>query len=472
MTARSRERGSHAGRPRNYGLPFTVPGLSGLGSPGSLRNGRRSSPAPAGPSVAAELPVTPAGPGAVLPGDAQGPAAVSRLSVPPPPNGAPRPSDAPPPGGPARRRGHRHRKPPSERRSSLSRKYRLPAALLVVIGVLGVGFANGFGGAGSAVSTVQAFLLDWQQGDYTQAAALTSGGTGPVRAQLAAAYTDLDATNAFFAMSGVTQHGDTAVATYKATVDLAQAGQRWSYSGQFGLTSRNGQWVVDWAPSVINPHLGAGDRLAVVTAYAPRAGVVDTDGQSLLAKTAAYRVGVYPGKLKDPAATAAAFAAATGLDEQQVLGQIQSAPPSDFLSLLTLAPAGMRSLSPKLSKVPGLSHQQQAERLFSSSAPEVVGQVGTENASELRQEGAAYQPGMTVGLTGFEQMFQTDLIGTPTSSVVVVNAAGRTVAKLWSSPGGHAGTPVRTTLTVGSSEGLIGLICTLPCSWFSVRYCA
>ena len=308
-----------------------------------------------------------------------------------------------------------------------------------------MGFTNGFGGAGSAAPTVQAFLLDWQQGNYAHAAALTNGGTGPVRAQLAAAYTDLDATNAFFAMSGVTQHGDTAVATYKATVDLAQAGQQWSYTGQFKLVSRDGRWLVDWAPSVVNPQLGAGDRLAVVTSYPQRAQIEDMDGQTLISKSADYQVGLYPGRLKNPVATAA-FAAVTGLDEQQVLGQIQAAPPGAFLPLLTLDPAGYGSLWPKLAKVPGLSHQQQAERLFSSSAQEVVGQVGTENSNELREEGAAYQPGMTVGLTGFEQMFQNDLIGTPTTSVVVVNAAGRNVATLWSSPGGHAGTPVRTTL--------------------------
>jgi cell division protein FtsI/penicillin-binding protein 2 len=322
----------------------------------------------------------------------------------------------------------------------------MAAALVVVIGVFAVGFANGFGGAGSAEPTAQAFLLDWQQGSYAQAAAFTNGGTVPVRTQLAAAYTDLDATNAFFAMKGVTQHGDTAVATYKATVDLAQAGQQWSYTGQFGLTSKNGQWVVDWAPSVINPRLGAGDRLAVVTTYAPRAGVLDMDGQSLLAKSADYRIGVYPGKLKNPVATAAGFAAATGLDEQQVLGQILSAPPSDFLSLLTLDPADYRSRWPKLAKVPGISYQQQAERLFSSSAQEVVGQVGAEDSDDLRQEGAAYQPGMTVGVSGFEKDFQSELIGTPTTSVVVVNAVGRGMATLWSSPGGHAGTPVLTTL--------------------------
>ncbi len=188
------------------------------------------------------------------------------------------------------------------------------------------------------------------------------------------------------------------------------------------------------------------------------------DGQPLIAKSADYRIGVYPGKLKNPAATAAAFAAVTGLDEQQVLGQIQSAPPSDFLSLLTLDPAGYRSLWPKLSKVPGLSHQQQAERLFSSSAQEVVGQVGTENSNELREEGAAYQPGMTVGLTGLEQIFQDELIGTPTTSVVVVNAAGRNVATLWSSPGGHAGTPVRTTLNSQQQAAAVNTLAGGPSS--------
>ena len=171
---------------------------------------------------------------------------------------------------------------------------------MVVIGVFGVGFADGFGGEGSAEPTVQAFLLDWQQGNYAQAAALTNGAAGQVSAQLAAAYTDLDATNSFFSMTGVTQHGDTAVATFRATVDLAQAGQQWSYTGTFGLTSKNGSWVVDWAPSVINPRLAAGDRLAVVTTYAPRAAVADMNGQPLVAVSRGLPDRRLPGQAEAP----------------------------------------------------------------------------------------------------------------------------------------------------------------------------
>ena len=184
----------------------------------------------------------------------------------------------------------------------------------------------------------------------------------------------------------------------------------------------------------------------MVTAFAPRAVVADMNGQPLVAATEDYRIGVYPGRLKHPAATAAGLSAVTGLNPQQVLGRIQAAPPSDFLSLLTLDPDGFSSLWPKLSTVPGLTRQRSTERLFDSAAQEAVGEIGTENSSVLRDEGAAYLPGMTVGLTGLEKAYQDELIGTPITSVVVVNAAGHSTATLWSSAGGHAGTPLLTTL--------------------------
>jgi cell division protein FtsI/penicillin-binding protein 2 len=409
VTARSRERGSHAGRPRGTGLPFTVPGLHG----------------------------TPVNGAAPRPVDALTPGGSQRTAPSPPP--------ARPAGAAPRARASRHRKPP-ERRALPSKALRTVAGLAVAVIVLGVGYITGFGQGGSAEPTVQAFLFDWEQGKYAQAAALTNGPAGEVSAQLAAAYTDLDATNQFFAMDHIAQHGNTAVATFRATVDLAQAGQQWSYTGTFGLTLVNGTWVIDWAPSVINPRLAAGDRLAVVTEFAPRAVVADMNGQPLVAATDDYRIGVYPGRLKHPGATAAGLSAVTGLNAQQVLGHIQAAPPSDFLSLLTLDPDGFNSLWPKLSTVPGLTRQRSTERLFDSAAQEAVGEIGTENSSVLRDEGAAYLPGMTVGLTGLEKAYQDKLIGTPVTSVVVVNAAGHSTATLWASAVGHAGAPLLTTL--------------------------
>jgi cell division protein FtsI/penicillin-binding protein 2 len=319
--------------------------------------------------------------------------------------------------------------------------------MVLVVGVLCIGFATGFGGQGSAEPTVQAFLLDWNLGRYAQAAALTTGNTGQVVSQLAAAYTDLDASSTFFAMNSVTQQGDRATATFKATVDLAEGGQQWTYTGTFSLAIKNGQWLVDWAPNVINPKLGPGDRLAVLTAFPQRGMIEDVDGRPLLAQSTDYHVGVYPGRLSNASRTAAEFSQITGLNEQQVLGQIRAAPPLRFLSLLTLDPASpsFSAVWPRLAKVPGLTYERKAERVFDSPAAEVVGTIGTENSSELRAEGAAYQPGETVGVAGLEQAYQDQLAGTPSTSIVVVNAAGRIVTTVGNMPG-QAGTPVRTTL--------------------------
>jgi cell division protein FtsI/penicillin-binding protein 2 len=333
----------------------------------------------------------------------------------------------------------------------------MAAVLVLVAAAFVVGFSNGFGSEGSAEPAVQAFLLDWEQGKYAQAAALTNGSAGTVTAELAAAYTDIDATNAFFAMKSVTQHGSTAVAQYQATVDLAQPGEQWTYTGQFRLSMVNGQWVIDWAPEVISPGLGAGDRLAVLTSFPQRAPITDMNGQPLVGKSADYHIGVYPSRLVNQAVTAAKFSAATGLDRQQVLGEIQSAPPDSFLSLLTLEPDEFTAKWPDLAKVPGLGYVRRTERLFESLAQQTVGDVGTEISPMLREEGAAYEPGMTIGQTGLEKIYQDNLVGTPTTSVVVLNATGQRVSTLWSSPG-RAGTPLQTTLSMKDQDAAVAAL--------------
>ena len=268
------------------------------------------------------LPDAPEGPGGLVP---PGGSSVQQ----------PSPSAAPPKSRPPRSGGSRHRKQ-TARKGWLSRKQKMAAVLALVVAALGFGLTDGFGSEASAEPAVQAFLLDWDQGHYAQAAALTDGAPGQVTAELAAAYTDVDATNAFFSLKSVTQHGSTAVAEFQATVDLAQSGQQWTYTGRFLVTSSGGQWTIHWTPSVINPSLAAGDRLAVVTTFPQRAQITDMNGQPLVTESADYQVGVYPDRLANEAATAAKFSAVTGLDEQQVLGQIQAAPPNSFLSLLTL----------------------------------------------------------------------------------------------------------------------------------------
>src|SRR4029077_490697 len=106
-----------------------------------------------------------------------------------------------------------------------------------------------------------------------------------------------------------------------------QQGRVWTYQGHFGMRRVSGDWKVIWAPSVINPNLGPGERLAVVTRFPPRSAVLDAQGNPLQLPAPAYALGVWPERLSNPAATAQAFASRTRLQAGQVLGQITAAPP-------------------------------------------------------------------------------------------------------------------------------------------------
>jgi cell division protein FtsI/penicillin-binding protein 2 len=312
--------------------------------------------------------------------------------------------------------------------------------------VLVIGLATGFGSEPSAEPAAQAFLLDWQQQRYAAAGALTTTSPGTAAAGLEGAFAQLDATQMFLAMNSITQHGGTAEASFTASVDLAEEGRVWIYHGRFGLSRAGGAWKVQWAPSVVYPGLSQGERLAVVTKFPDRASVLDVEGQPLEVPGLVYVVGVMPHALADPAATAAHFAEVTRLDAGQVLGQITAAPPNQFLTLASLDPATYSNLRSELGGVPGLVVHRQQARLFQTDATGVVGAVGNEISSVLRDEGAFYLPGTTVGLSGLERTYQRQLLGTPTTEVVVVTAAGTQIGVLAQWPG-VAGTPVRTTIS-------------------------
>lgn len=319
---------------------------------------------------------------------------------------------------------------------------------MVVAALAGIGPAES-----SATATVKTFLLDWQNEQYSAAAAVTTGSRTVVTRTLQAAYQELGADDLALSMGPITSHGDTALAYFDASIDLGRGGLPWQYQGHFTLRRSGSGWRVVWNPAVIAPGLGTGDRLAVLTTLPGRAPLVAAGGQPLMRRSTAFEVGVVPDKLTDARLTAQDLAqvAGLGLDADEMDGQILSAPPESFLELVQLDPASYQRLASALSKVPGVIIRQAATRLFASTAPAITGVVGTETSPVLVQDGEPYRPGTTVGLSGLERTYQGRLAGTPTTEVVVQNAAGQQVRvlKRWA---GHAGVAVRTTIDATTQQ--------------------
>jgi hypothetical protein len=463
----ARPRGLFAPRPRDNGAPGRHDG----GPPGQRdadppRPDGPGVPAPYGPGDPGPLGGTP-GQNGGPPGRETGPqertsgtpgltaGGTPGLTGTPGQNGtAPRPRAArparPAPGG---SRPARHVAPGSAgrpaRKSSpairRAKRSRIAAVAIVAIGVLVIGLAAGFGSELSAEPTAQAFLFAWQQQQYAAAGALTTASPDTVTAGLKGAFAQLDASQLFLSMKSVVQHGNTADASFMATVDLAQQGRVWTYKGHFGLRRVGGGWKVEWAPGVVNPNLGPGERLAVVTQFPARASVLDAKGNPLQLPAPAYVLGVWPDRLSSAAATAQAFASRTRLQAGQVLGQITAAPPHQFLRLATLDSTTYAALRGRLRDVPGLVVRPESQRLFRAEATGLVGEVGSEINEQLRADGALYAPGTTVGLSGLEQTYQRQLVGTPTTEVVAVNSVGLPTGVLAQWPG-TVGMPLRTTI--------------------------
>jgi cell division protein FtsI/penicillin-binding protein 2 len=315
-------------------------------------------------------------------------------------------------------------------------------AAVVLAGIVGVGLARP--GVPSAEPTVTKFLLAWESRHYLQAAELTTGSPKAVATQLANAYERLDAADVDLIMRGVSQHGRTALAKFGVAIDLSGSGLTWSYANDFRLTDGSRGWRVEWSPSVIVPGMTNGEQLAVVSSWDPRAPLLDSAGQPLAVWSKVYKVGVIPDRLTAADQTAAELGAVTQIATAQIEGQIDQAPSATFIPLLTLSPADYKKLQPKLKGIPGLLIHPSREQLFDSIAPDVVGAVGTENASVLRVNGEQYRPGVTVGKSGLQQAYQRQLTGTPKTEVIL-QQSGRppTLLKTWP---GSAGKPVHTTL--------------------------
>lgn len=318
-------------------------------------------------------------------------------------------------------------------------------AAVLVVGFGAVGFAGGLWSTPSAEPTVQAFLLAWQEQQYQAAAELTTGKPVVVAAALRDAYLQLDAAAFHLGMGKITQHGNSAQAAFQASVDLGQDGAPWNYDGRFRLRQTASGWKVVWSPSVINPGLRPGLRLALVSSTPPRALLEDAAGVPLQTPSTAYVAGVRAGHLARPWATALALGRVTRLDASQLLGWILAAPRNSFQELVVLRPAQYTRMARRLARVPGLIVKQEKVRLFTSIAPAVVGSVGTEASAALRDQGIAYRPGATIGLSGLQKAHQRELAGTPTIEVVAETPSGHQVSVRARWPG-QSSAPVRTTL--------------------------
>ena len=297
----------------------------------------------------------------------------------------------------------------------------------------------------SGAPTAGAFLADWSKGNL-QAAAGRTGAPDRAVADLRQVTNDLQVGGAQLHLGTVSGGGSTATATFSAALTLTGLGV-WRYQGRLGLRQTGGHWVVAWAPSDIYPGLKPGQRLGRTRNLPSRGAILDRTGAPLVVPTPVVTVGIVPARLTDPARAIAALQSATGSDPARVQQLLVGAKPDQFIPVITLRQADYAKARPVLFPIPGLSFQQKTENLppTPTFGRAVLGQIGQATADALKQAGPGFETSDDVGLSGLELAYQRQLAGTPSGSVVVLDAQGQAAGTPFMVTG-QPGQPVHTTL--------------------------
>ncbi|GAB3962591.1 penicillin-binding transpeptidase domain-containing protein [Actinoallomurus acanthiterrae] len=276
----------------------------------------------------------------------------------------------------------------------------------------------------SPLPAIRNFLVAWQSGNYGKAAKQTTGDRAAVAAALGAVPSQLDLASLHLALGRVQQSGEDATAQFSVSVDLGDGGQPWSYGSSMRLHRTNGKWKVAWSPSIIHPALGPGQRLAIVTTTPKRQGVLDDRGKTLLKQVNVEVFGVTPGRLANADQTLGRLAKITHLDKDRVIAHVRSAPPQEFLPLVTLQLPDQATDAVQLRQVAGVDRHAYKQLVAPAVAEEIVGKLGPATAERLQQVGAPYQPGDTIGISGLQVLEQRKLAGTPEVEVVAQDPSG------------------------------------------------
>jgi cell division protein FtsI/penicillin-binding protein 2 len=315
-------------------------------------------------------------------------------------------------------------------------------------------------------AAAQAFLDSWSAGELAEAAAATTDPDAAT-ALLEQTATDLPEARLAAELETVTVDGGTATVDWAATWDLAAAPE-WSYDATLRLEEGEDGWQVVAEPAVVHPDLAEGQHLQLSRSLPDRAPITDASNTPIFAPTEVVNVGVDPAQVTDLPALAAALSAATGIEAETIVADVQKAQPGQFVPVITLRRPAFEAIRAQVFDLPGAVFPTDTRMLAPTSrfALALLGRVGAATA-ELIEESAEdgvprYAAGDQLGLSGLQRAFQEQLAGTAGFTVTAVSTdenipdAGMELASVEPQPGSPLQTPLVTALQNAADAAVAG----------------
>ncbi len=297
----------------------------------------------------------------------------------------------------------------------------------------------------------RAYLAAWERGDWAAMATRVDDPPASFADDHQKVVDALHVVGARYRLDSVdkAKSGDTAVARYKATLQLGGLG-RWTYDGALSMRhAGDDRWRVDWSPAAIHPSLRAGQHLGRTRATPTRAPILDDTGKPLAIGRPGRIVGLEPQAIKNLDQIKAAFKTELGIDPAAIDKALHApgVKPNHFVTITTIDNARYDQVQAVIYPLPGTRFRDTFIRggPTPNFAAHVLGRVGEATAEKLADLGQPYQVGDQVGLTGIEARFERQLAGTPSGEIRILEAKNR-VVKVVGRITGTKPQPVRTTL--------------------------
>jgi cell division protein FtsI/penicillin-binding protein 2 len=320
----------------------------------------------------------------------------------------------------------------------------LAVLAVVMVGAIGSGamlFGPDLIGDGDASTTTEPELTDTealQQGAETSLAAfadaMAAGDLAPLGYAGSTAtmvVSDFEAVTAGLApftiaveTGPVTLAGDTAA---QAPIELAWTIDErieWATSSTVELELAEGEWLVRWEPSILEPSLVSGDELTRSRVGPVRGPVVGRDGTVLVDDAPVVQVGIRPSRVEDLGSLVRRLEELVGIDPDDLAARVGAAGPDDFVEVITLPADDYETVRPEIFPLPGTVFREgtQPVSLGENFARALLGRSGEATAEIIEEYPGLFEPGDIAGLSGMQATFNEALAGQPGAEISVVRA--------------------------------------------------
>ena len=203
------------------------------------------------------------------------------------------------------------------------------------------------------------------------------------------------------------------------------------------LVLEQGQWHIQWAPTMILPELTGNDRLAMDYQVPSRGNIYDQNGDPIAQQSDAYAIGVIPSQMGRAAGTIdVELGRLMGVQDFDNIHDLWKNQPADsYVGITEASPDEIKSAQLDLT-LPGLVTSKYTSRFYFDQgiAPQVVGftqLISSDQLNTYRRLG--YRGDERIGQAGIEKSMEQYLAGKHGGTLYVVDPNGQLVTKIGSS---------------------------------------